>query len=162
MRLGHWVVICDVKDPASAVETLREKHSGGIGRVYGTVCDVSDADSVEALGEFAKDNLGIIHYWVNNAGINGGRRPFSDVPTKVVEAVVKVNLVGVLVCTQVALKVMQQQKGVVSHVRATRGRTRATRSRVLRACLDLLAVPCMRVRLHRPGCGVTASALTIR
>ena len=121
MRLGHWVVICDVKDPASAVETLREKHSDGIGRVYGTVCDVSDADSVEALGEFAKDNLGIIHYWINNAGINGGRRPFSDVPTKVVEAVVKVNLVGVLVCTQVALKIMQQQKGVTSHIFNTVG-----------------------------------------
>lgn len=27
MRLGHWVVICDVKDPAAAVEKLREKRT---------------------------------------------------------------------------------------------------------------------------------------
>ena len=162
MREGHWVVICDIKDPDVAVQALRQKHEGGIGKVFGTVCDVSSSESVEALGQFAKENLGTIHYWINNAGINGGRRPFSTLSTGTVEAVVRVNLIGILLCTRVALEVMQQQKGVVSHVRATRGRTRATRSRVLRACLDLLAVPCMRVRLHRPGCGVTASALTIR
>jgi len=121
MRQGHWVVICDVKDPSTAVETLQQKHEGGIGRVYGTVCDVSDSASVEALGEFAKEKLGIIHFWVNNAGINGGRRPFMDMPTNVVEAVVKVNLVGVLICTQVALSIMAQQKGVTSHVFNTVG-----------------------------------------
>merc|ERR1719331_2793573 len=38
-----------------------------------------------------------------------------------VEAVVKVNLVGVLICTQVALETMQQQKGVTSHVFNTVG-----------------------------------------
>lgn len=95
--------------------------AGGLGRIYGTECDVSDADSVVALGEFAKEKLGTIHYWVNNAGINGGRRPFMDVPVKTVEAVVKVNLVGVLVCTQVALQIMQQQKGVTSHIFNTVG-----------------------------------------
>jgi len=121
VRQGHWVVICDVKDPASAVDTLKEKHEGGVGKIFGTVCDVSDADSVEALGQFAKESLGTIHFWVNNAGINGGRRPFSQVPAKVVEAVVKVNLVGVLVGTQVALSLMQQQKGVTSHIFNTVG-----------------------------------------
>ncbi|KAL1530922.1 hypothetical protein AB1Y20_001813 [Prymnesium parvum] len=121
MRLGHWVVICDVKDPSSAVETLRKKYEGGLGRVYGTVCDVSDADSVMALGEFSKKSLGTIHYWINNAGINGGRRPFTEVPIKAVEAVVKVNLLGVLICTQVAMKIMQQQKGVTSHIFNTVG-----------------------------------------
>jgi len=120
MRQGHWVVICDVKDPANAVETLRQKH-GGIGRVYGTVCDVSDADSVSEFAKFAQEKIGTIHYWINNAGINGGRRPFSEVPIKTVEAVVKVNLIGVLICTQVALETMQQQKGVVSHVFNTVG-----------------------------------------
>ena len=121
VKRGHWVVICDVKDPETAVQAIRQKHDGSPGRVYGCVTDVSDTDSVEALAAFAKDKLGIVHYWVNNAGINGGRRPFTSVPTKVVEAVVKVNLVGVLICTQVALKLMQQQKGVTSHIFNTVG-----------------------------------------
>lgn len=36
-------------------------------------------------------------------GINGGRRALTDVPMKTVEAVVKVNLLGVLYCTKVAM-----------------------------------------------------------
>ena len=122
MARGHWVVICDIKDPSEAVEALRAKHAGNpIAKVEGTVCDVSDAASVEALGVFAKEKLGTIHYWINNAGINGGRRPFTTLTTSTVEAVVKVNLVGVLLCTKVALDVMQQQKGVESHVFNTVG-----------------------------------------
>ncbi len=107
MARGHWVVICDVKDPGDAVAALRAKHADGLGRVHGCVCDVSDSASVEALGEFAKEKLGTIHYWINNAGINGGRRPFTSLSTGTVEAVVKVNLIGVLLCTKVALDVLQ-------------------------------------------------------
>jgi len=118
---GHWVVICDVKDPEVAVQALRQKHEGGIGRIYGCTADVSDVKSVEALADFAKEKIGTVHYWINNAGINGGRRSFLEVPTKVVEAVVKVNLIGVLLCTQVALQLMQSQKGVTSHVFNTVG-----------------------------------------
>jgi hypothetical protein len=40
---GHWVVICDVKDPEPAVQSLRQKHAGGLGRVYGTITDVRRA-----------------------------------------------------------------------------------------------------------------------
>jgi chlorophyll(ide) b reductase len=116
MQRGHWVVICDVRDPTSAVEALRAKHDGGLGKVFGTVCDVSDAGSVEALADFAKEKIGIVHYWINNAGINGGRKPFTTLSTGTVEAVVKVNLIGVLICTKVALQLMQEQDGVTSHV----------------------------------------------
>jgi len=121
MREGHWVVICDVKDPAPAVAALRAKHPDTLGKVYGTVCDVSSAESVEAFGEFAKEKLGTIHYWVNNAGINGGRRPFTTLSTGTVEAVVKVNLIGILLCTKVALEIMQAQEGVTSHIFNTVG-----------------------------------------
>ena len=39
MARGHWVVICDVKDPGDAVAALRAKHADGLGRVHGCVCD---------------------------------------------------------------------------------------------------------------------------
>ena len=121
LQRGHWVVICDVKDPVDAVETLRKKHEGGIGRIEGIQCDVSDAASVEKLAQFAKDKIGTVHYWINNAGINGGRRPFTTLQPSTVEAVVKVNLVGVLLCTKVAMDLMQNQKGVTSHIFNTVG-----------------------------------------
>ena len=37
-----------------------------------------------------------------DAGINGGRRPFTTLTTNTIEAVVNVNLIGVLLCTKVA------------------------------------------------------------
>ena len=121
MKRGHSVVICDVKDPAAAIAALEKKYEGSSAKVYGTQCDVSDAASVEELGAYAKANLGTIHYWINNAGINGGRRPFTTLTTSTLEAVVSVNLIGVLLCTKVALEVMQAQAGVTSHIFNTVG-----------------------------------------
>jgi len=120
LPLGHAVVICDVKDPASAVASLKAKH-GADAPIYGSVCDVSSADSVEAFGAFAKEKLGTITHWINNAGINGGRRPFTTIPSQTVEAVVKVNLIGLLLCTKVAMDLMTKQAGVTGHIFETVG-----------------------------------------
>jgi chlorophyll(ide) b reductase len=110
MDRGYDVVICDVKDCTAAAQALESRHPNG--KVFHTKCDVSDAASVEALGQFAKDKLGTIGYWVNNAGVNGGRRALRDVPVEQVELVVKVNLLGTLLCTKVAMDIMAEQ---VSH-----------------------------------------------
>ena len=120
LGFGHAVVICDVKDPAAPVEALKAKH-GADAKIFGTPCDVSKSESVEALGEFAKEKLGTVHYWVNNAGINGGRRPFTSIPTQMLEAVVNVNLVGLLLCTKVAIDLMSKQAGVTGHIFQTVG-----------------------------------------
>merc|ERR1712050_399575 len=60
-------------------------------------------------------------YWVNNAGINGGRRRFTELDAKTVEAVVKVNLGGILLCTHAAMKMMEAQQGVTGHIFNTVG-----------------------------------------
>ena len=122
MRRGHNVVICDVRDPEAAVAALEAKHQDpDAGKVYGCITDVSKAESVEALGAFAKEKLGTIDYWINNAGINGGRRPMTTLSTSTLEAVVNVNLIGLLLCTKVALDIMQSQAGVTSHIFNTVG-----------------------------------------
>jgi len=120
LGIGHSVVICDIKDPIAPVNALKEKHGADV-PIFGCMCDVSKAESVEELGKFAKESLGTIHYWVNNAGINGGRRPFTTIPIKTVEAVVNVNLVGLLLCTKVAMDIMGQQAGVEGHIFQTVG-----------------------------------------
>lgn len=77
MDRGYDVVICDVRDCSSAAGALEQRHPNG--KVYHTKCDVSDAKSIENLVQFAKKNLGTVQYWVNNAGVNGGRRDLRDV-----------------------------------------------------------------------------------
>lgn len=119
MDRGYDVVICDIRDCSSAAAALEARHPNG--KVFHTKCDVSDADSVTALGEFAKKNLGTITHWINNAGINGGRRDLRDVPVSQVELVVKVNLIGTLLCTKVAMDIMGEQTGITGHIFNTVG-----------------------------------------
>jgi NAD(P)-dependent dehydrogenase (short-subunit alcohol dehydrogenase family) len=119
MDRGYNVVICDVKDCTPAARALKARHPNG--NVYHTKCDVSNAADVEKLGAFAKKNLGTVGYWINNAGINGGRRDLRDVPVSQVEAVIKVNLLGILLCTKVAMSIMEQQNGVTGHIFNTVG-----------------------------------------
>lgn len=119
MDRGYDVVICDVKDCSSAAKALTARHPNG--KVFHTKCDVSSSKDVEKLGQFAQKNLGTIGYWINNAGINGGRRDLRDVPTSQVELVVKVNLIGVLLCTKVAMDIMGNQAGVTGHIFNTVG-----------------------------------------
>jgi len=117
---GMKVVICDISPKiAEAEAALKAKHPNG--QIFSTICDVSDMKSVEALTIFAQDKCDTIHYWINNAGINGGRVEFMDVPIEQVEAVVKVNLLGALFCTQYAMKMMSKQTGVTSHIFNTVG-----------------------------------------
>jgi NAD(P)-dependent dehydrogenase (short-subunit alcohol dehydrogenase family) len=90
MERGYDVVICDVKDCTAAAAALEQSHKGA--KVFHTQCDVSDSESVQNLAQFAKEKLGTVTHWINNAGVNGGRRALSDVPISQVELVVKVSV----------------------------------------------------------------------
>jgi len=119
LKRGHAVVICDIKDTALPVKALQLRNPTA--QVYGTQCDVSSAEQCHALSEFAKEKLGTVHYWINNAGVNGGRRNFMDLSSATIEAVVKVNLLGTLFCTQEAMKLMAEQEGTIGHIFNTVG-----------------------------------------
>jgi chlorophyll(ide) b reductase len=119
MDRGYDVVICDVRDCSTAAAALTLKHPSGT--VSHTKCDVSDSDAVEKLGKFAKEKLGTIGYWINNAGVNGGRRDLRDVPISQVALVIQVNLIGTLFCTKVAMDIMGEQAGATGHIFNTVG-----------------------------------------
>jgi len=121
MARGHDVVICDVSPKIDvAAAALKGKH-GDKANVYATKCDVSNADDVEKLAQFAKSNLGTVHKWINNAGVNGGRRHFDELEYNDIAKVVNVNLLGALYCTNAAMKLLQQQEGVTGHIFNTVG-----------------------------------------
>jgi chlorophyll(ide) b reductase len=119
MDRGYDVVICDVRDCKEAAAALEKKHPNG--KVFHTKCDVSDSKAVEKLAKFATDKLGNVGYWINNAGVNGGRRALTDVPVSQVELVIKVNLLGTLLCTKAALDIMGKQAGITGHIFNTVG-----------------------------------------
>lgn len=123
IQRGYDVVICDIKDCTAAARSIERKYPNAAGKIYHTKCDVSNVQDVISLGGFASEKLNnYIQYWINNAGINGGRRELRDVSYQTVEAVVKVNLLGILFCTKVAMDIMSnQQPNKLGHIFNTVG-----------------------------------------
>lgn len=73
--------------------------------------DVGDADHVQALVDFAVERFGGLHVMCNNAGIGGRRRRFLDDELSDFEALMRVNVFGVMVGCQRAARHMATHGG---------------------------------------------------
>ncbi|XP_022883210.1 probable chlorophyll(ide) b reductase NYC1, chloroplastic, partial [Olea europaea var. sylvestris] len=78
-------------------------------KVTGITCDVSKPEDVQKLANFAVNELGSIDIWVNNAGTNKGFRPLLQFDDDDIQQIVSTNLVGSILCTREAMKIMSTQ-----------------------------------------------------
>jgi len=110
-RRGFSVVLCDIDEARikAAAEALCARF--GEGCAFGTVCDVGDPAAVDALAAFARDKLGEVDIWINNAGRNGGKVPLWEQTPETLQGVVGCNLMGVLLCTRAAINLLRAQGG---------------------------------------------------
>ncbi|WP_370614835.1 SDR family NAD(P)-dependent oxidoreductase [Mumia sp. Pv 4-285] len=108
---GCRVVVCGRSGASveAAVADLSASAPGG--SVAGQVADVTDRDSLVALRDLAIARFGRVDVWINNAGMSAPRRPLTEVPADVVDAVVRTNVLGVVNGCAVALDVMGSQAG---------------------------------------------------
>ncbi|XP_031489026.1 probable chlorophyll(ide) b reductase NYC1, chloroplastic [Nymphaea colorata] len=81
-------------------------------KVIGIACDVCKVEDVKRLASFATNEFGPINIWINNAGINKGFRPLLQFTDEEINQIVSTNLVGSLICTREAIRIMgAQEKG---------------------------------------------------
>ncbi|PKA64328.1 putative chlorophyll(ide) b reductase NYC1, chloroplastic [Apostasia shenzhenica] len=81
-------------------------------KVVGVACDVCKPDEVHNLANFSISELGSIDIWINNAGTNKGFRPLLQFTDEDIDQIVSTNLVGSLICTREAIRIMStQEKG---------------------------------------------------
>ena len=108
-RRGFSVVVCDIDQGRieCAANALNSRYGDGAG--YATVCDVGDAEAVSRLADFAKEKLGRVDIWINNAGRNGGKKPLWEQDPDALMGVVGCNLMGVLLCTRAAINLLRTQ-----------------------------------------------------
>jgi NAD(P)-dependent dehydrogenase (short-subunit alcohol dehydrogenase family) len=107
VREGANVVIADL-DTARG-EELAAKLGGAC---LFKRTDVSNADEVQALIEFAVARFGALHVMFNNAGIGGAaHQRFLDDDLKDFQRVVEVDLLGVMLGTQRAARHMRDHGG---------------------------------------------------
>lgn len=110
LNAGDFVVISGRSQDKVDI-TVQQLELQYPGHVFGKSCDVSDASQLSDLANFARENVpnGIVHIWINNAGISEHPRQHlihSD-PEQIVK-VVETNLIGVILGTQTALKLMHK------------------------------------------------------
>ena len=80
-------------------------------RVAGCAGDVSRHEDLEALWRCAAAAFGRVDVWINNAGISIHRAPLWEQPAADLEAIVNINLIGMLLANKVALAGMKAQGG---------------------------------------------------
>ena len=77
-------------------------------RVQGTVCDVAEADQVQAMIDATLAAYNRLDILVNNAGVSWGARP-EAMPLDKWQKVIDVNLTGAFLCSQAAGRVMLER-----------------------------------------------------
>ena len=79
------------------------------GRSLVVPTDVSDPDAVKQLFAKARESFGRCDVLFNNAGIGAPAMPIEELPYETWKKVVDINLTGMFLCTQEAIKLMKSQ-----------------------------------------------------
>lgn len=115
--IGRGIVECFVEEGARVVVAdvaaeRGEKFAAELGASAAFVqTDVGDAEQVQGAVDFALDRFGGLDVMCNNAGIGGGFRRFLDDGFDDFDALVRVNLYGVMVGCQRAARHMAVHGG---------------------------------------------------
>src|SRR3954464_10235532 len=89
-------------------ETVSEGKSTGA-KSLAVPTDVGDPAAIKALFAKTKETFGRLDVLFNNAGIGAPAMPLEDLPYETWKQVVDINLTGMFLCTQEAIKIMKAQ-----------------------------------------------------
>jgi len=92
------------------LEQTREQSGSHAGRALAVPTDVTDEASVRALFEAARGAWGRVDVLFNNAGRGNPPVPIDELPLAAWREVVDVNLTGMFLCAQAAIRVMKAQR----------------------------------------------------
>ena len=110
---ARGIVISDVHEGRleKSVAALKEEH--GLEQVWGKLCNVTDEDEVQALIDFAEDELGGTDVLINNAGL-GTQKALMDMPDDEWMKVIDVTLNGTMRMTREMMRRMKpREAGVI-------------------------------------------------
>lgn len=96
---------------ATAEELLNLVNELGNGAtLHSKTADVSKGEQVSDLAEFAREQLGSIDIWINNAGSNAyAFKPLIEQTPDEIQTVIETNSLGVLLCCREAIRTMSKQ-----------------------------------------------------
>ena len=109
-------VCVNYRTEPEAAERLCAQIEAGGGRAIAVAADVSDAGQVERLFAAVDRELGPLTALVNNAATIGPTTRVADLELADLQRVLAVNVVGVVLCTQHALRRMAGRGGAIVNV----------------------------------------------
>ena len=104
---GYSVVLAG-RHRSKLEATIAQAKSGG-GEMRAVPTDVSDPLAVKALFHAADQAYGRVDVLFNNAGVSAPPKPMEEVTPEEWRKVVNVNLTGVFLCCQEAIRLMKEQ-----------------------------------------------------
>jgi NAD(P)-dependent dehydrogenase (short-subunit alcohol dehydrogenase family) len=105
---GYAVVLAGRREEPLKETAALAAESGSRTLVVST--DVSEPSSVSALFHKTREEFGRLDLLFNNAGVNAPAIPMEDLSVEQWKNVVDINLTGVFLCAQQAIKLMKKQK----------------------------------------------------
>jgi NAD(P)-dependent dehydrogenase (short-subunit alcohol dehydrogenase family) len=108
-REGAEVIVADIDADAARRVAVEIQAQGG--KAVDFAVDVTIADAVEGLVEFAVQTCGGLHLAVNNAGLSGIRTVTADYPLDEWRKLMSVNLDGTFYCMKYEIAAMLQAGG---------------------------------------------------
>jgi NAD(P)-dependent dehydrogenase (short-subunit alcohol dehydrogenase family) len=112
---GARVILSDSNETALADTVAALGHP----RATGTAADVTSGESLDSLVHESEQAVGPIDLWVNNAGLARHRR-IVDYTEAEIELMLAVNLKGVILGSQAALRVMApRRRGYIVNIAST-------------------------------------------
>lgn len=109
LKRGHNVTFTGTSE-----SSVSKGSSGLSGDFLGLVCDVRVMKSLEMAKDSAIAKYHRIDIWINNAGVGQPPKYFSDLSEDDIREVIDVNVYGMILGTNVALKEMNKQNhGIV-------------------------------------------------
>ena len=106
-NVGYEVVLAGRR--ADKLEETRALGGERSGQLHSVVTDVADEASVNALFAEVSRRFGRLDVLFNNAGRGGPPVPIEDLPTDVWRDIVNINLTGMFLCAQGAIRMMKSQ-----------------------------------------------------
>ncbi len=117
---GASVVICS-RNKIAVKQTVKDFKENGFS-VSGLDVDVSKQDDLEKLLSHALDTWDKVDVWINNAGLSGGYRLLEDISEEEIQALVGVNMTGLLLACRMIIPYFRQNKGILINLSGKGGR----------------------------------------
>lgn len=158
-REGAHVAVCGRTQ--KRIAAFKERCAQAGADVFVKQADAGQAEELQAFADAVVSRFGTIDVWINNAGINVGKRLMEITPEDW-QQTVAVNLSGVLFGTQIAARAMGEKGGVILNASSFAslipsvggtmyGATKAAVSNMTKTMAGELAPQHIRVNAYIPG-----------